>query len=105
MQNAAFDVIGMFGFGKDFKATLDLEGEGALACKALSEGDSEGGFTQHEIRNVQRCSGVTWNAHRARVCHAGGCRDAVGCEEAAGFALLDPLHIGEQPLNPPQSTP
>lgn len=39
VQNAAFDVIGMFGFGKDFKATLDLEGEGALACKALSEGD------------------------------------------------------------------
>jgi len=38
MQNAAFDVIGVFGFGKDFKATLDLHGEGAQACKCLSEG-------------------------------------------------------------------
>ena len=38
LQNVAFDVIGMFGFGKDFKATLDLEGEGAQACKCLSTG-------------------------------------------------------------------
>lgn len=38
MQNAAFDVIGVFGFGKDFKATLDLHGEGAQACKCLSDG-------------------------------------------------------------------
>ena len=49
VQNAAFDVIGMFGFGKDFKATLDLEGEGALACKALSEGD----FWRENSSNVK----------------------------------------------------
>ena len=39
LQNVAFDVIGMFGFGKDFKATLDLHGEGAQACKCLSTGE------------------------------------------------------------------
>ena len=38
MQNAAFDVIGVFGFGKDFKATMDLQGEGAQACKCLAKG-------------------------------------------------------------------
>ena len=38
MQNAAFDVIGVFGFGKDFKATMDLHGEGAQACKCLAKG-------------------------------------------------------------------
>ena len=38
MQNAAFDVIGVFGFGKDFKATMDLHGEGAQACKCLARG-------------------------------------------------------------------
>ncbi len=37
-QTAAFDVIGIFGFSKDFRATLDLHGEGAQACKCLSEG-------------------------------------------------------------------
>jgi len=37
VQNAAFDVIGVFGFGKDFKATLDMHGEGAQACKCLSD--------------------------------------------------------------------
>ncbi|CAK0784540.1 hypothetical protein CVIRNUC_007744 [Coccomyxa viridis] len=36
--NAAFDVIGVFGFGKDFKATMDLHGEGAQACKCLARG-------------------------------------------------------------------
>ncbi len=38
MQTAAFDVIGIFGFSKDFQATRDLDGEGAQACKCLSEG-------------------------------------------------------------------
>ena len=40
MQNAAFDVIGVFGFGKDFKATMDLHGEGAQACKCLARGET-----------------------------------------------------------------
>lgn len=38
LQSQAFDVIGNFGFGKDFKATMSLYGEGAQACKCLSEG-------------------------------------------------------------------
>lgn len=40
MQTAAFDVIGIFGFSKDFRATLDLQGEGAQACKCLSDGEN-----------------------------------------------------------------
>ena len=51
VQNAAFDVIGVFGFGKDFKATLDLHGEGAQACKCLSDGM---GYPHALHRNIRR---------------------------------------------------
>lgn len=39
LQNQAFDVIGEFGFSKDYGATADLwNGSGARACLALKKG-------------------------------------------------------------------
>ena len=53
MQAAAFDVIGIFGFSKDFRATLDLQGEGAQACKCLSDGERH---RRSPAANLQRSS-------------------------------------------------
>ncbi len=38
LQCQAFDAIGSVGFGKNFNAAADLEGEGAKACHAVEQG-------------------------------------------------------------------
>ena len=37
-QCQAFDAIGSVGFGKEFNAAADLQGEGAKACHAVEQG-------------------------------------------------------------------
>ncbi len=60
LQNQAFDVIGEFGFSKDYEATTDLwKGSGAKACMALKNGEWA---SKIQCKNVGTMIRKDWNA-------------------------------------------